>query len=163
MTKKISAKTSYYAVELVIGQWKRMFSDHHLKIFIAEALNYCISHNGMIIYGYLITDKRICLILDIQKSDLAVVLSGFFESVSMLISEPRYNNIRIDERINGLFTIRPLLNDQLVSLLIGKPVVLPYYDKNLARLKDRLSHAHFCSVIDYSGARGPVNLQLLKN
>ncbi len=154
--------TSMYAVSLMMGGWKDAFSDQRLKILLAEALNYCSCYEGLVINGYLITTRRLCLVLDTHKTDKEYVLLRFFECLRRLIRESPEINTGFDPENAGLFRLYPLSNEHLIKLLTGRPVVLPYYDKNLERLKDRIIHADFCSAIDYSGAKGPVILHLLK-
>jgi hypothetical protein len=165
---------SIHNIGLIIGPWKKLFTDEQTKILIAKALNYCAYHEGMHIVGYLITERRVCLILNINKTDIKQMLLLFYDSVRHYINKYRdwqknqhwqidesVKELVITERFRDLFKQYPLMNDDLVKLITGQKVTLPYYSPHLAILKDRVRNYNFCSAIDYSGAEGPVYLKML--
>ncbi len=171
---KLVDESSIHAISLIIGAWKRQFTDEQNKVIIAEALNYYTYREGLTIVGYLITNRRICLVLETDKGDMENMLVMLYEGLKRAVQQyhdrlrnlglTTYDNKQQEEK-NELFTDmfiqRPLVNDYLIRLITGRHVDLPYYNPHLARLKDRLHNYNFCSAIDYSGARGPVIVKLL--
>jgi hypothetical protein len=168
------SRLSIHTVFLLIGPWKKLFPHQQCGIIIAQALNNCACTGAMNIAGYLITKRRVCLVLEIDKEDINRTLMMFYDCVKKEIHQYREwirsmevttndksKLITIDESTANLFTRYPLVNDQLVKLITGRQVNLRYYDPHLERLKDRLHNYNFCSAKDYSGAQGPVIVKLL--
>jgi hypothetical protein len=173
--KKPVIQPTIHSISLIIGSWKEQFMDEQIKLIIAEALNYCTCNHKLHIVGYLITKRRVCLVLKIIEADLTKILDVFFEKVGKLIRQhqehvrsqnfktyEKENIIQIARLFKDLFIQIPLINAHLIKLITGRPVVLPYYNPHLARLKDRIHNYNFCSAIDYSGAKGPVVVTLLE-
>ncbi|HWY37769.1 MAG TPA: hypothetical protein VNY73_04375 [Bacteroidia bacterium] len=157
------------ALLLNIGEWKNNFSEYHYKLLIARALNECVHNERMNIAGYLITKRRVCLVLRIEPGRLDKMLEAFYGRVrkELRVHEERMNllypgnraskaNMIPEELYVNPFKKYPLLNDYLVKLITGQKVELPYYNPHLARLKDHIHHYNFCSAIDHAGATGPV-------
>jgi hypothetical protein len=60
-----------------------------------------------------------------------------------------------------LFEEFPLHDEDMVRLLTGRPVVSPYYDPNLERLKESVRNDPFCSTLDYEGGRSAVLVRVM--
>jgi lysozyme len=174
LNAKIDTRAFIHSVSLLIGPWKKLFEEHQYKNMIARALNNCTCDGVLKIVGYLITKTRVCLVLEIEKTDINNALMLFYDSVGREIRQYREQVqvadittndkrkiITIDESHSNLFTRYPLVNDHLVKLITGRRVELSYYDPHLASLKDKLRNSDFCSARDYSGAEGPVIVKLL--
>lgn len=173
-TKRHHGLLSVNAVCLIIGPWKKLFTDAQCKLIIAEALNECTCSHGMQIVGYLITERRLFLVLEIQRHDIKDMLQLFYLIVKKEILEDRerHQNLRWGneeedrlveaEKAKDLFRQYFMINDDLVKLITGRPVDLPYYSPHLARLKAMIHNYNFCSAVDYSGAIGPVFIKFLQ-
>ena len=70
LIKKIGLFSPTYNLLLHIGKWRKLVPDERRKIIIAEALNRCMCSKRFMIVGYLITERRVCLILDRKKTKL---------------------------------------------------------------------------------------------
>jgi hypothetical protein len=160
------------ALLLKTGLWKQHFPDDQNKLMIAQALNYCTYHNGLQIVGYLITSSNLYLVLRIEKADISNMLAVFYDALRKEIKQyqeylknqkPQGDGIRVKagEAFTGLFTQYELLNYKLIRLITGQPANEPFFDPQLAWLKKGLQHYNFCSIKDYSGAKGPVKITLL--
>jgi len=190
-------KSIYLALTLVIGPWKKLFPPKEFQLIIAEALNYrnpvrkhrgkrkeppykydpCIDeksyyhvNNELTISGYLITQRRVCLILKAKPSDFDR-LYGIFnchvkQEIKRRIDDRHFNKGLLSEGLDflldDLFTKAPLINPQLIQFLIGKEYYQLYNVSSLQRMKASLWKYSYCSVIDYSGALGPVFVEKLK-
>jgi hypothetical protein len=164
---------------LKTGEWKNIFEEEECRQMMAVALNSCIGHQhkkhtddfGLRIAGYLITKNMLYLVLDMEQDNVADILLLFYETLQEMIRDKM-----IHQEISGndgnaavviplsipdhhqLFKKHAFNNDALVKLLTGHSFRLRYYDPQLARLKDFLHHHHFCSLIDYAGGEGPVQV-----
>ncbi len=58
-----------YDLVLVLGQWKNQIPNEQANIIIADALNYCTYHKFFLVMGYLITKRRLCLVIDINDQN----------------------------------------------------------------------------------------------
>jgi len=157
-----------HAIRLETGLWQHLFADEQNKLIIASALNYCV-YKGLHIMGYLITENNIYLVLKTDAESLTRMLNMFDDTLRKEIKHQQeyiknYKGDNHDERFKttgafiGLFTKHHLANYKLVQLITGQAVNIPYHDPHLAWLKEHLRKAEFCSVIDYSGAKGPVKI-----
>ncbi len=154
-----------HAVTLVAGDWRRLFTEMEFKLLIAEALNTCSHIMGMRIAGYLITRRRICLVLKVHRKYLKMILERFqyvlFEIVIAACERrkrERFNSCGPEHEIVLAHLFRPfhLYNEHLILLLTGRKIKIPYYDHRLERMQAKLHNYPFCSVPDYVGAEGPV-------
>ncbi len=156
-----------YSIWLAPTDWKKLFTKEEYYILIIECLNCTVAENGMTINGYLLTHNAICLMLNNDKKNHKQILLAFFERIKKAIIKHRkkifYKEKSVQLSLYHLFRKHNLNNPTLIKLLVGKKVNLPYYDAQLARLKNKLQHEPFCSVIDYSGAVGPVIITKLEN
>ena len=93
------------------------------------------------------------------------VLSHFYDQVELGILAYKktidlYQTKKIlkHDSYHRLFTKYPFYNDHIRSLITGKKVKLPYYDPNLARLKNYIHYHNYCSALDYAGGKSPVKV-----
>jgi hypothetical protein len=160
------------ALLLKTGFWKQHFPDEQNKLMIAQALNYCTYHKGLQILGYLITSSNLYLVLRIEKADISNMLAIFYDALRKEIKQhqeylknqkPQGDGIRTKagEAFTGLFTQYDLLNHKLIQVITGQPTNEFFHDPQLAWLKRCLQHYNFCSIKDYSGAKGPVKITRL--
>jgi hypothetical protein len=162
------------AYTLKIGKWKSLFPRNELLILVSESLNLTLKHHRFCetLVGYLITDKRVCLIL---QPDSQPFLDNFYlntrdeimrrlDQLDKNFLKKRLHELEINlgDLTHHLFEQRNLLRNELYWLMLGKEVKLPYYSPHLARLKDRIHNYPYCSAIDYSGAKGPVNMTFVQ-
>ncbi|NDI99696.1 hypothetical protein GWA97_11465 [Flavobacterium sp. LaA7.5] len=156
-----------YSIWLAPGSWKKLFTKEEYHILIIECLNSTVCDNKMKISGYLLTYNSLCLILGNEEENCRKVLLSFFERIKKAILQHRKKSFHKEESIKlspyHLFKKHDLNSPTLIKLLTGKAIRLPYYDAQLARLKNKLEHEPFCSVLDYSGAIGPVLITKLEN
>ena len=154
-----------YSIWLTPCDWKKLFTKEEYYLIMTESLNSTVYNDKMILNGYLLTHNSLCLILDNDEENCHRVLLAFFERVKKSILQHRKKKYHKEESIKlsryYLFKKHSLNNPALVKLLTGTPVNLPYYDPQLARLENKLQEEPFCSVIDYSGAVGPVIIKKL--
>lgn len=165
-------KIKVQPIGLLIGPWKNYVSELEYKTIICEALTNCVcSGNPLIeIRGYLITRRRVFLVLKTKFEELNHFLHKFYEYVRVhvlrLLREEYHKTIgeiiEIEEERIKLFDRFSLQNSYFTDLLCGKKVHLPYYDPQLERLKNFLTHQRYCSLVDYSGkdAKGPVIMNI---
>jgi len=164
-------KTGLFPIALVSGDWKDEFSEYEYSVMIAEALNYCVYNEEMNISGYLLTRRRLYLVLKTEYVHINSVLLHFYDKLRKEIQHAQRIKKEIEKALKhpeatlekpALFVRYPLQNEYLVKLITGRKVELPYSDPHLQRLKDEINKANFCSAIDYTGAKGPVVVTLLK-
>jgi hypothetical protein len=165
----VNSAPAIQTIRLEIGLWKQLFVDEQNKLMIAKALNYCV-YKGLHIAGYLITENNVYLVLRIDTESLIRMLNMFDDTLRKEIKQHQEyirnhaNHHRSDDRFKtgesfiGLFVKHRLYNYKLIQLITGQPVDIPYHDPHLVWLKKRLRSSDFCSVIDYSGAKGPVEI-----
>jgi len=163
-SEAIENKRSQHAITLTMANWRERFTPEQRKIIITEALNDCTYNHGLNITGYLINNTRLHLVLKLNHADIARMLNLFYDSVKRELNKHRGKIERNDDEFTyagkHLFIRHDTVNDYLVKLITGKKVDLGYYDPQLARLKDNINNSAFCSVIDYSGAIGPVIVKM---
>jgi len=172
--RKPAKKEQIISIGLIICDWKNEFTEHQCKVMIAEALNHCVYNDELKIAGYLITQRRVCLVLEAAPDQVNHLLQAFYKQLRKEIHQHthRIRNLETDlhkeeetsgaEKHTTLFIRSPLQNYMLIRLITGRPVTLPYYSPHLERLKEKVNHYNFCSAIDYSGAKGPVVVKVLK-
>jgi hypothetical protein len=176
-TIKVSDKSTMTGKEspvcsalLIMGSWKNSFTDIQSNIIIAEALNTCNYDKVFKLSGYMISQKRVFLVLKLQQDDLHSKMLMFNQH---LLAEIRKQLVFISSQVpemtaqdllqpdlKKLFRQYILKDQSLIRLLTGERVELPYYDPKLERLKHQVNSNPFCSVIDYSGAKGPVVIHI---
>lgn len=164
------------AFVLRMGKWRHAFNEYQYKSMVAVALNACTDQDTeefwVKVAGYLITGKRLVIVWKIVKGEPERIFH-FFETrlraeirkmKKYLEEEQRQESgmpeIDLHEK---LFEKHLLYRDHLVEIITGQPVDLPYYDPQLARLKAYLHHENFCSVLDYTGAKSPVIVDIKTN
>jgi len=181
--KILPAKTFPFSCFILkIGEWKKLFPEEEYKFMIAKAFNQCTynrhetdqyNEGKVSIAGYLITDCKVCLVIDNTEPALITrLLMMFYDKIRELIrlgldriKKPspaktgREETAPADTPYHNLFEKYPFTNYQLIKLITGQKVDLHYYDPHLALMKDRLQDYNFCSVINYAGAKGPVRIK----
>lgn len=172
-----TADDSLFCITLKIGKWKSLFDEPEYKIMIAEALNHWINTRELRIKeikitGYLISSTRVCLALYHRKDFDISMLDTFYKTVKAGIwKHNRHDPIKKPEssaaesaieKNKKLFEILPFTSEYIILLITGRQVHLPYYNPLLARVEKNIQHNNFCSAIDYSGAKGPVDVCLLQ-
>lgn len=155
---------------LIMGAWQNSFTEAQNNIIIAEALNHCICNEGLKLTGYLIAQKRVFLVIKLHKSDLSKKMLMFHHALlneirkqltflcSLLPDMTQPPRFELD--LKKIFKQYLLKDQSLIQLITGHRVELPYYDPQLERLKNQVYNNPFCSVIDYSGAKGPVLIKI---
>lgn len=150
---------------LIMKSWSTEIPRNWRNVIIAEALNYCVCKERLIIKGYLIKKKQLFLIAESKKHSIEYIFNVFAKQVfkGIHIYERRMNRDKeeFEEHyiFKDLFIKCRLYNPYIIKLLTGKKVQLCYYNSYLARLKIEIHYSNYCSVIDYSGAIGPVIVQ----
>jgi len=169
--KKKEEEPAIVAAALLAGAWKEALEEYDYKNLLAETLSYCVKKRDMDLVGYLITGKKVYLVVFIKPSKLGAMLSVFFTELKQRLDDWKreqkhkatlFHNstttLVLPASAEALFVRRPFSDPYLLSLITGHEVDLPYYDPQLERLKDRIKAERFCSAVDYSGGKGPVVL-----
>jgi hypothetical protein len=155
-----------YSVMLLMGSWQQHIGNVAAKILIAGVLNECTESKGLRIRGYWMTDERTYLVLWLCEDAVKDTMNIFEKHLRETLHH--YNKQEHPHEalpLFGLFTYHRFFYADLTKLLTGKNIDRPYYDPRLQRLKSDLKRADYCSLVDYSGATGPVivNLSTDKN
>jgi hypothetical protein len=162
-------------ISLRIGAWRELFSDQANMIIISEALNECAVNKIFTLAGYLLTSRRVFLVIYPKGSDSESMLFSFCNSIRSAVrhymqglkysgqwpNQP-WDGVPIDELLKHPFHRQYCINDHLARLVTGRRVNLPYYSPHLDMLKDKVRQAAFCSAIEYRGGEGPVIIEKLK-
>ncbi|MBL0358431.1 MAG: hypothetical protein IPP72_16920 [Chitinophagaceae bacterium] len=169
-----------YRFVLTAGPWEKWFSEEKYKAIIAMALNDCLQNKekGMAeicINGYLIKGRRVYVVWEIPAGYLYKLLDFFYWRVRETIrGELRVPGKWYDRGDAGekpeilkaiespLFERSLLGNEWLLQLITGNQIELEYYSPKLERLKNIIHGEAYCSVIDYAGGQGPVNIAAVK-
>lgn len=162
---------------LRIGHWRNLFEKAKCKWIISKALNLWTEENKehkFELAGYIITGTKLGLVLKIRNLELPKALHVFFQILNKLVAEsledregdlPDFLNSQADTNTNvqfhNLFETKMPMSPFLAKLITGRKIKLPYYDFRLLRLEERIRNYNFCSAVDYSGAIGPVKVELL--
>lgn len=170
-----ATKHNIQQLMLVTGDWHKRFAEGDVEATIAEALQYCVHNDGMVVLGYCISYTNVCLVLYAHKRSVQNILTKFYSSVRAILV--RKEGVFMEETtvadtgdewqtvmevsVGRLFKRSDYVDEYLVKLITGKKINLPYYDPALARLERKLRHYTWCSVIDYEGGKGPVKVSLM--
>lgn len=166
-----------HKVKLKIGNWKKHFDLNYVNTIIALALNDFNDKIFFYINGYLITSQNLYLVVQTtEKSVEEMVTKIENQIINLLKTNPQklkenrgeVSIIADDENLfyaarKPLFKIYPLENDHLIKLITGQKVTLPYFDRDLENLKNRIHNHPFCSAINYLGGIGPVKVTSFKD
>ena len=151
------------AVLLEMKSWCLLFTDSEIQVLIAEALNTTVVDTKTEIKGYLITSWRVYLILKAKKRRTIEFIHHFEHKVKRKILKELRKKTDKDQvklfehkKPHKMFNRLRFNNCEMMDLLEGKTVKLPYYDPGLNRLSEFLENYNFCSVPDYKGNVGPV-------
>ncbi len=160
--KLAHASNDSHHLVLVIKSWEKEIPTDWRNIIIAKALNYCIYNESLVIKGYLLTKKRLCLIVISESHSIRHILNVFAKEVVKGIYNYENNfgkYLEESRTFNELFIQYPLYNPYIIKLITGKKIILPYNNPHVTRLEKRIHDYNYCSAIDYSGAIGPVIVQ----
>lgn len=156
-----------------MGHWKRDFTEQECMLLVAEALNQCTYHyyEEFDVTGYLLTGRRLFLVLDKNGPSLQDLLNRFYDQLQKDIQAfqqkamPMHHDVKKERHSVDqpwqLFTAHAFINPNLFKLITGQKVVEHYYDPHLERMKDYIHNYNFCSALDYEGGISPVIVKLL--
>ena len=144
--------------------WRHHISSDIAKMLIANALNTTVVEKSFEIYGYLLLDTKMVLILkkdyDQNKEDLYFFCSYFMDSLSKYL-KLRQGDLHVTQTFGKNPFEKKTLNDQKLQLLLtGRTFNKAYHDPELLRLKTLIRRSKYTSAIDYSGMIGPVLVTL---
>ncbi|MFT5891227.1 MAG: hypothetical protein ACI9Y7_001328 [Dokdonia sp.] len=153
---------------LHFGPWIEDLPEDEVLVLISVALNYCVLHEEIKIKGYLITRSHLCLVIKSHKHSIHHILtvlseqiaSGVYAYLKLMYEEDDEEKVIYLHDQYSMFTKHTLQNRYLIQLITGKDVKLPYYSPKLARLKSLTHNYNYCSVPDYTGAKGPVTVYI---
>lgn len=162
--KEHDSGVGIYSYTLKTGKWKKLFRNGYYKTLIAEALNSTVYRGEFrnSIIGYLISERRLCLVLRTEYKKVHRMLNVFYSKLKEEIERSLEEAGKSTEPLRNLFTEYELKNTQLIKLITGRKVILPYTDPQLERLKARIRNYPFCSAIDYRGGESPVLVKVMK-
>src|SRR3569833_2223976 len=162
-------------ISLRIGVWRVLFCEQARMMIISDALNECVVSGVFTLAGYLLTDRRVFLVIYPKGSDTESMLFSFYESVRRttrhFINGSKYagqqtadqrDHVLVDELLKHPFHRQYCINDHLERLVTGRRVNLPYYSPYLDILKMKVRQAVFCSAIEYHGGEGPGIIEKLR-
>lgn len=149
-------------IVLVSGTWRNLLPGKIYHILVAKALNVLVRQEVWEILGYLLTKKRVFLVFNKKKEaipspkeqlefEMRRCIQEYFDDQGTSCSPSIY-----PFPPDPLFTLCSFQDDDLIRLLAGEKVDPGYPDPRLDRLRQMVRHHPYCSVIDYSGAVGPV-------
>lgn len=172
--KKPVHKKDIQAVVLRLGKWKELFETDQCKFIIARALNKCTWYGALVLNGYLITNNSVYLLIKIEEEQLNEMLRSIYEylkieiethhvEVKQLDLDGHYHidHYRTEMLLMHLFEVYALYDRELIKLITGKPINLPYSSPAIEKLKKKVHSAKYCSAVDYTGAKSPVVIQLI--
>jgi len=161
---------------LNIGPWRKLFPAGQSELMIARALNNCINEGELVVNGYLINHEALWLVIPANTNDIdridAMLQDRIRKNIQLHFGKERQlqykakdaiNHEKNNKKVDSLFTRNPFINQDLVKLITGKIIELPYYDRHLAKLKAIINRSKFCSAIDYAGVEGPVIVTLIED
>ena len=165
--EKVGKKPRFQTIMLVKEEWKKMVPYDFRKIIIARALNEGVREKGFEIIGYLITERRLVLILKNHQTQIKKMIKEFYKLfVEELkkylkgVDDLKYHFLLGDESDSEtgkhLFKRYRLFDETLERLLTGRAVNEHYYDPHVARLEHIIQHYNYCSALDYSCGISPV-------
>src|SRR5579863_2913056 len=76
-----------HAFSLKMGSWKALFPNEQNKILIARALNQCTCDGHLNIKGYLITDRRLYMVLKMEPERIDHALNLFYDALKKAIKQ----------------------------------------------------------------------------
>lgn len=159
-------QTGEFSRIFVMNAWSNDIPEVTRNIMVANALNYCVNSEELLVMGYLIKNQCLFLIGFSRSVNIEETLNNFFRQVAFEIEEyyqrkNRYKNYESSDFLKTgsyayVFKQYPFIDDYIRKIIMGQKVNLPYYDPRLARLEDYLHDDDFCSALDYSGGKSPV-------
>ncbi|SEB37511.1 hypothetical protein SAMN04489761_0260 [Tenacibaculum sp. MAR_2009_124] len=150
---------------LELTDWVGDVSSQQVKLCLAKVLNISVNEGDIIIKGYLIKRRALYLIAYLVEST-----GEFLQKLEKLIrkeSRTYFKSISDFEaygddflELEPLFVKHKFQNAYLKSLLVGDRIELPYFDPYANWLQKEILKYNFCSCIDYTGAIGPVKVDV---
>lgn len=166
------------AFKIRLGEWYALFDSGYLKMMLAACLNSCLPEpdkEQSPLIGYLFTTSSLYLVYSLDEPATRKQLMVFREKLSLALKREiehfkqrelnEYQKsilMKVDLFPNKLFEQIKLMDAVLIRLLTGKRGEQLYTDYREIKLNELVNKSKFCSVIDYSGAVGPVYIQLIK-
>lgn len=160
----VEIKVTLCFFSLEMGNWTNQFEDEEVRVILAKTLNSVIHKLGRdVVVGYLITCKRLFLVLQIEKKHIDKFITVFHKKLKKEIKHFNHEGV-INMNCSKLFILKKpdIINEYLIQLLTGRQPQIKYDDTKLDRQKKYIKNHPFCSAIDYSGAKGPVRIKLLE-
>lgn len=165
---------THQTIELIQKDWKKLVPVAIREVVLAKALNRWSHKHKTPIYGYLITKRRLILMLPKETKNhpnhlhefykiVAEELKHYFKSEKKLNYELIHGGVAKHSEGSHLFHQKLVYDDILNRLLTGKSINKAYYNAHNARLQDKIRNYNYCSAIDYSGAKGPVHVTKLRS
>lgn len=160
-------KPPTYRFTLCLRDWRRQVPQDVRNLIFSEAVNFCIEAKILEVVGYLMSSTKIRVILDRKNSEVLHGLELFTSLVEDALTRYHFSqqeSATVDPLSmpkytkNKLFKVAHFNNYLLARLITGRRVNRPYEDPYIIRLKRYIKYRNFCSVVDYSGAIGPVNV-----
>lgn len=156
----------HQSVVLEYRTWRKLFTATELRVIMVKALNTAIAQTNATIAGYLISDWAIYLILNASASSAQDFLNVFEKNTEFEIEtkQEKHENINSyfitsDNILRSLFFKHPFYPSQALYLaLIGKSSTKPYTNELSVKSLHFLQTYNYCSVQDYKGGKGPVNI-----
>ncbi|CAM1362559.1 hypothetical protein [Tenacibaculum xiamenense] len=150
---------------LELTDWVEDLPSEQVKLCLAKVLNITVNDGDIIIKGYLIKKRTLYLIAYLVES-----VGEFLQKLEKLIRmelrnyfnpkifSENYSDDFLDAEV--LFVRHRFNNAYLKNFLLGYTIKLPYFDPYVDWLKKEVSQQNFCSYLDYTGAIGPVKVDV---
>ena len=155
--------TDIHNLELRFGPWIKDLPEDKILRLISITLNYCVVNEEIRIKGYLITKSHLYLVLIYQTDAINHILGvlskkmahGVYTHLGFSYDDQDEKTIHPSDQY-GMFKKYSLQDYDLIKLITGKEVKLPFNSPKITYLKNVLHGNNYCSVQDYAGALGPV-------
>ncbi|WGH75715.1 hypothetical protein P8625_00705 [Tenacibaculum tangerinum] len=161
----ILSKKQEHAFLLYLKLWRKEIPVACRNVIIAEALNHCVYYENMMIKGYWLRDKKLYLIIHTEAQNVEELLEVFAKQVLRGIHQynqqkEKYTGMVKKANVgNELFLKFPLNDVVLQKLLTGKKIA-QVYTQYVVKITNQMNQSNYCSVVDYSGALGPVKVTI---
>ena len=82
---KIADAGAVYFITCTVNKWVDIFTRKIYRDVVADSLNYCADHKGLVIYGYVIMSNHVHLLVQAKDENLSDVLRDFKKFTSQTI------------------------------------------------------------------------------
>ncbi len=161
MDEKKTGENYTYNLRLNFADWVKDVPEDKLLVLVSVALNHCVYNHKIKIKGYLITRTTLYLVMTPYEESLKHALDFFSEQIHLRVDA--YLKNKDEEDVlqktsieNTVFIKHQLQDYDLIKIITGKDVKLPYHSPRIAYLKKITHNYKYCSVSDYKGVLGPV-------